>query len=473
MSPLTSQTLPRGVHEYAQGPGKKTAFSDLNSFFGLCDPSHQNPFIRFYGDFTTSDGTRPILPTNNNALELLTKKIGAEPARFLLERINLEVQMLPGTPFVINNSFGLKEELVSTLETGNRADLQIFKIAPEKLVNLYHNMGFGHPNFPKTQPESKAAKARGEQYPGWNGLNFHMDSVSVESDGKISITLYLAPNKLLDTEVKARKDGLITEDTTYGTRQFHVSEIAVVVDESGSKFLAVQAKDVWANNAGDVYEVLADDTLGKSYRVHHPALMAGGVEPEKVLIDGKSLVENPTLFAVYDQREHETGKTEHNPSPPIALLHEGIFGHPIEGKLPRSLYCNAMHVMQKADGSPITVDEIISLQKNYAKNVYPEIYAQGKDPEVRGCGFIPLENGKFEIIKAGKVKNLSNGETEIESKDYLCIRDVKTVAISKSGEVEVSTQDILLDSAYTGVLKHLLIDDDPLRQKVLEAAGVN
>lgn len=193
----------------------------------------------------------------------------------------------------------------------------------------------------------------------------------------------------------ARKEGFVPDE--YSARQFHSSVICICQDEKGKKYLVVQAKNIWANNGGDVVLV---DSPDEELRLYHPALVAGGVEPQKFFAsDDQKLVANPGLFGALDQASHEIGidfSDVYRVSDPVALLHEGISGESKPNKLPASLYCNIQHVMQRGDGEPVSIGEIKDILENYGRNV--SALAQGSGPEMRGCAFIPLEDGHFSVV---------------------------------------------------------------------------
>lgn len=420
-----------------------------------------NPLIRFYADLTDMRGGKSSTFLRAKDYSALGKIIGEEPAQFLNE-IGLLVQVLPGTPVTIDNAHSLRGEYdYIKHDPSLRKTLPIFDLVPEQIKRIYEKQNFNaYPMSKKAWDEMPPEIAK--NFSGWNGYNFHVDSVAIAPDSHVSITLKLTPNKLLNAEMEARESGLIPDE--YSARQFHSSVICICQDAQGKRFLVVQAKNVWANNGGDVDSV---DIPGKKLRLYHPALVAGGVEPEKFFSsDDQKLVANPGLFGALDQASHEIGVDfasvgSYKVSDPVALLHEGICGENKPNKLPSSLYCNIQHVMQRVDGSPIKIEEILALQEIYAKEIYAP--AQGRGPEVRGCAFIPLDDGDFKVIKTRDSKG--------NEKSSFCVTNAETVAISFEGEIIRNREDVVIDSAYTGVLKHLFVKGDELRELVFDKAG--
>lgn len=432
-----------------------------------------DPFAKFHSDFYDyrSLENRNIrggmLPPKLSAEKDLIQIVGDDAARFILS-INLTAQLLPGTRIVIDNPERLAEEF-KLCDAKLRHNLEVFQLVPEQIKEIYNSRKFSE--YPITPEEWRAMPSEvASQYAGWNGDNFYVDAVTINQDGEVSLTLMLAPNKLLDAESEARKVGL--SDSKYSARQFHTSEIAIVVDKDGKPYLATQARAPWTFDAGDIEELSKNgEPVSKDkLRLVHPALTAGGVEPRKV-IQEERLVLNPTMFGLFEQRAHEIGinvddQTAYVLEPdPVALLHEGIYGITSSNKLPRSLWCNAMHVSSRKDGAPITVEEVVKLQEDYAKKIYPKIKAKDRGPEVRGCAFIPLSGGTFEVID-GLDKKGNIGK-------YLCVRNVQTVAISPDGEFkECEKEDVILGWDYTGILKHLLVEGDELRDLILAKANI-
>lgn len=463
LSPVLSSFIP-GLGEYGFG-----GTSPLSNSFFLGDP-----FAIFHSDFSD---LRPsghlgirggMLPPKSSAEESLTRNIGADAARFILS-INLTAQLLPGTKIVIDNPERVADEFKLCSDPTTRHSLEVFQLVPKEIMDIYDSRRFSE--YPITPEAWRAMPPEvASQYAGWNGDNFHVDAVTINSDGEVSLTLMLAPNKLLEAESEARKVGL--SDSEYSARQFHTSEIAIVIDNSGKPYLATQARAPWTFDGGEIQELSksGDPVSETKLRLVHPALTAGGVEPRKVIQEGR-LVLNPTMFGLFEQRAHEIGiKADDNTAyilepDPVALLHEGIYGTSPSNKLPRSLWCNAMHVSSRKDGNPITMEEVIGLQYDYAKNVYPTIQAEGRGPEVRGCAFIPLSGGIFEVIQGLDVKG--------NVKEYLCVRGVKTVAISPDGVCKECIEDVILGWDYTGILKHLLVEGDELRNLILAKANIS
>lgn len=427
-----------------------------------------NPFARWYADLTDmrKEQRSAFLKSGDPALRALTKIMPDDAARHIMG-IGLQVQLLPGTPVTIDNPSLLRDEFESVKnDPSKRGSLPIFELVPPEIKRIYDASKFNDYPLSKqawdAMPQEEAKK-----YKGWNGYNFHVDSVTIDPEGQVSIILKLKPNKLLDAEVIARNEGL--NPTEYSARQFHSSAICTCEDSLGRKCLVVQAKNVWANNGGDITKT-GDSGSEVKLRLYHPALVAGGVEPQKFLAsDEQRMVANPALFAAHDQASHEIGinfgsnKFGYEVSEPVAMLHEGTFGVTPDNKLPRSLYCNVQHVMRRTDREVITSTEIIELQRVYAKEVYLPSSDKGRGPEVRGCAFIPLEGAEFSVIQGEDAKG--------NIKSYLSVSGIETVAISPEGDLVVQTEDIVLDSAYAGFLKHLLIEGDELRNLILEKAG--
>lgn len=427
-----------------------------------------NPFARWYADLSDmrKNHNSPFLSSGDPTFRALKNIMPKDAAQHIMG-IGLQVQLLPGTPVTIDNPYLLREEYRSVKDDPSaRSSLPIFELVPPEIKRIYEAGQYN--DYPLSKEDWDAMpQEEAKRFKGWNGYNFHVDSVAIDTNGQVTITLKLKPNKLLDAEVAARNEGLSA--TEYSARQFHSSAICICEDTYGRKCLVVQAKNVWANNGGDITKI--GSTSGEEkLRLYHPALVAGGVEPKKFLAsEDQKMVANPALFAAHDQASHEIGlnlesnKFGYEVSEPVAMLHEGTIGETPKNKLPRSLYCNVQHVMRRTDGRVISSSEIIELQKAYANEVYLPSADKGRGPEVRGCAFVPLEGADFIVIQGEDAKG--------NTKSYLCVLGVETVAISPEGKLVMQRADIILDSAYTGFLKHLLVEGDELRNLIIEKAG--
>ena len=367
----------------------------------------------------------------------------SKPVREFLADVPLVVQELSG-PTTISNLEELKRQIGPAGEV-----LRYNTESPNMAVlKVYVDSRFGE--LPKTKEDFlEILKAVGKENApaGWNGDNFRVARLIESTDG-VELTLEILPNKILQAEQIARKEHDY-DPQGFATNQLHASVIAIARGENGESYIATQLKADWANNGG-----FLETPEGRKIAKVHPALVAGGTEINELLEAGR-LAKEPALATIAVESVEEIGAALSS-SNPIAILNEGVLaGYANVNGLPLSQYCNFMTVMQHEDGSAVTLTE---LRHKIAR--YADIHKSDPNREVKGNAYISLDSGTFEILN-------------VAGKDWLIAKDVEVQFIEPNGDVSVRTEDVALDSNYTGILKYLLTDGDPLRAKILAAAGIN
>ena len=362
--------------------------------------------------------------------------------REFLARVPLVVQEIDGYTKISN-----LEQIEQQVGAGGEVLTYNLGSLNSAVAKAYLDANFAA--LPKSKQEFLEILARvgKENAPaGWNGDNFRVARLVAEFD-HVELTLEILPNKVLQAEQIARKDPHY-DPQGFATNQLHASVVAIARGEDGGAYLATQLKADWANNGGFI-----ETSDGRKIPKVHPAQVAGGTEINELLEAGR-LSKQPALATVAVESVEEIG-LELSSSNPIAILHEGVLaGHANSNGLPLSQYCNFMTVRQHQDGSAVMLPELRAEIARYA-----DLHKSDQNREVKGNAYVSLDSGEFEVLHD-------------LGREYLIAKNVEIQFIEADGRVSVRHDDVAFDSNYTGILKYLLTDGDPLREKILTVAGL-